>query len=108
MKQRSYTLFSAWLFAAIAVLHALRLFGGWEARIAGWDVPQWVSVAALLISGVGVHEAGNGSWEMAMMGHMQERDGSYWGMMIGTHMQGMHASGGMGEQRDMGGGIWKR
>ena len=39
------------IFALVFLLHALRLLFCWEAVISGWIVPQWVSIAGLLIAG---------------------------------------------------------
>ena len=51
MDRKTYFAVSGFIFAAIAVLHALRLFLGWEAMIGGWEVPVWVSWAALVVGG---------------------------------------------------------
>ena len=38
------------IFFIIALLHAVRIFYGWEAVIGGLKVPTWVSWIALVIS----------------------------------------------------------
>jgi hypothetical protein len=51
MNQRSFFLVSGIIFLIIAFLHLLRIVLGWEAVIAGWIVPRWVSWLALIIAG---------------------------------------------------------
>jgi uncharacterized membrane protein len=51
MNQRSFSLVAGIIFTLIAILHLLRIIYSWEAVIAGWAVPQWVSWVALVISG---------------------------------------------------------
>lgn len=43
------------LFSLIGILHLLRLLRGWPAQIGGWDLPLWLSVIALILSGVLVY-----------------------------------------------------
>ncbi len=43
------------LFSLIGLLHLLRLILQWPAQIGGWNVPLWLSVVALLLSGVLVY-----------------------------------------------------
>ena len=42
---------SGFVFAAVSVLHALRLALRWEMVIGGWLVPTWLSVVGLLVAG---------------------------------------------------------
>lgn len=51
MNQKRFILIAGLLFAAIAILHGLRLLLGWEAVIGGWVVPHWISWIAILIFG---------------------------------------------------------
>lgn len=51
MDKKTYFLVSAVIFAAVAVLHAARIFFGWDAEIGGWVVPMWASWAAVLAGG---------------------------------------------------------
>lgn len=51
MDRNTYAMASGVIFAAIAVLHAARIFYGWSAEIGGWAVPMWLSWAALVIAG---------------------------------------------------------
>ena len=51
MKQKRFTKVAGVVFAIVAALHLLRLLVHWEATIGGWDVPMWVSGAALALSG---------------------------------------------------------
>jgi hypothetical protein len=50
MNARSYFLVTALLFAAIAVVHALRLVYGWEVAIGGDAVGLWVSWVGLVVA----------------------------------------------------------
>ncbi len=50
MKQKDYLLCSAFIFLALAVMHALRILNSWPARIAEFDVPMAVSYFALVIA----------------------------------------------------------
>lgn len=61
MDRSTFTLVAAVIFAAIAVLHASRIFYGWEAVIGGWAVPVWLSWVLLVVSG---YLAWNG-WQLA-------------------------------------------
>jgi hypothetical protein len=36
------------IFFVVAVVHALRLVFKWEVIVAGWQVPMWVSVVAVI------------------------------------------------------------
>ena len=56
MSQKAYLKTAAFIFLVIAALHLLRLVFGWEAVFEGWAVPQWVSVAALAVSGYLAYE----------------------------------------------------
>lgn len=38
-------------FALVAVLHLLRIVDGWAFAFGPWNVPMWVSVADVLVSG---------------------------------------------------------
>ena len=51
MNQKTFTRVAGLIFTLIAVLHAVRLFRGWEAVIAGWSVPHVVSWAAVVVFG---------------------------------------------------------
>lgn len=50
MNKYSYMLTVAGIFAVIGVLHALRLWFGWEGIIGGWPVPQWLSWVAVVVA----------------------------------------------------------
>jgi hypothetical protein len=51
MIKQYYVQISGALFLIIAALHLLRLLNQWPANIAGWDVPMWFSVVAVIIAG---------------------------------------------------------
>jgi len=52
MNQKAYLLLCGVVFFVVAAAHLTRLIFGWEIAIAGWTVPQWVSVPGLIIPGV--------------------------------------------------------
>ncbi len=56
MNQNSYAIATGIIFFVIAFLHLLRLLYGWDATIAGWAVPKWVSGVALVIAGYLAYE----------------------------------------------------
>ncbi len=51
MNQKTFSLTAGVIFSLVALLHVLRLVFGWEAIIAGWVVPPWLSGVAMLIVG---------------------------------------------------------
>jgi len=48
---KPFTVVAVVIFAIVAVMHLLRLVLGWDATIAGTEIPMWVSVAGLVIAG---------------------------------------------------------
>jgi hypothetical protein len=51
MTPRIFSLITATLFSLIALLHALRLLGGWQVTVGDIVVPLWVSWVGLVIAG---------------------------------------------------------
>lgn len=51
MQQRTYLQVTGLLFTVAAVIHLLRVFLGWEANLAGWVVPGWLSWVAVVVAG---------------------------------------------------------
>lgn len=51
MKAKDFFLCSGIIFLAIFVAHGIRVVSGWEANIAGLEVPLWASWVALVVSG---------------------------------------------------------
>ncbi|MBI4122850.1 MAG: hypothetical protein HY458_00600 [Parcubacteria group bacterium] len=51
MNQKTFSLVAGIIFLAIAVLHLTRILMGWEAIIAGWQVPVWVSWVGVVVAG---------------------------------------------------------
>lgn len=51
LQQRTYLQVTGLLFTVGAVVHLLRAVLGWEASIAGWIVPGWLSWVAVLLAG---------------------------------------------------------
>ena len=52
MSKRNYLSVVSFIFLVIAVLHALRLLGSWEAVIGGTVIPIWVSWLAVIVAGI--------------------------------------------------------
>lgn len=51
MKRQQYVQVVTGIFSLVALLHVLRLVSGWSAVIAGWEVPTWLSVIAVVVAG---------------------------------------------------------
>lgn len=51
MNTRRYAILTCVIFLLVAVGHLLRLIGHWEVMINGWQVPQWVSIASVIVAG---------------------------------------------------------
>lgn len=51
MSAKTFALVAGILFLIITVAHLLRLAVGFNAAIAGWTVPTWVSIVAVPIFG---------------------------------------------------------
>lgn len=50
MSRKTFTIVASVIFLVGAVAHALRLVFRWEVILAGWQVPLWISVVALIIA----------------------------------------------------------
>lgn len=51
LNQKTYLQITGLLFTAGAVVHLLRAVLGWEASIAGWMVPGWLSWVTVVVAG---------------------------------------------------------
>lgn len=51
MNKKTYYYSVSVIFAIIAVLHAVRIYSGWDAQIGDMMIPLWISWAAVLIAG---------------------------------------------------------
>jgi hypothetical protein len=51
MTTKKYLRVTGLIFLAVFVLHALRLFKGWDAVIGGVVVPMWASYIAIVVAG---------------------------------------------------------
>ncbi len=49
MDQKTFSLISGVIFLLIAILHVLRVVYAWDAVIGGWEVPKWISWAAIAV-----------------------------------------------------------
>ena len=47
MKQKTYNQVTCTIFLIAVGIHVLRLLFGWNANIAGWEVPMWLSMLAV-------------------------------------------------------------
>lgn len=52
MKSKTVFLMNIVLFDLIALLHLLRLLFAWQANIAGFSIPLWLSGVAVVVAGV--------------------------------------------------------
>ena len=50
MSQKNVNVAVAAILGTVGLLHLLRLIFGWEAIIASWIVPPWVSVVAIAVA----------------------------------------------------------
>jgi hypothetical protein len=48
---KPFTTITVIVFAVMALVHLVRLFTGWEVIIAGYVVPVWFSLPALIVTG---------------------------------------------------------
>jgi hypothetical protein len=48
---KPFTVAAVVIFTVVPVMHLLRWVLGWDATIGGAEIPMWVSMAALVISG---------------------------------------------------------
>jgi hypothetical protein len=51
MDQRTFSIVAGVIFAAVALLHLVRIYMGWPVMIGGWSVPMWVSWIGLIVAG---------------------------------------------------------
>lgn len=57
MSTKGYLKLTGSVFALIGVLHALRIYYGWEVEIGRIMVPMWLSIAAVIASAFLVYRA---------------------------------------------------
>ena len=50
MNQKTFSRITGIVFLIIVVLHAVRIVYGWDAVIAGWSVPLWLSGVSVVLS----------------------------------------------------------
>lgn len=48
MNQKTFSLVAGTIFLVIGFLHVARIVFGWEVQIAAWEVPMWLSWAAVV------------------------------------------------------------
>lgn len=52
MNQKTYLALSATVFLIVGLFHVTRVIIGWEVSVAGLVIPQWASLAALIVAGI--------------------------------------------------------
>ncbi len=51
MKPKTYILITASLLTVVMLLHAARIVQHWPVRINTWELPMWMSVVGMLVTG---------------------------------------------------------
>ena len=51
MTKKNFLTLVGGIFLVVAILHGARLVFHWEAVLAGWQVPQWVSGVGVVVAG---------------------------------------------------------
>ncbi len=51
MKTKAYLVFSALIFAVVALVHLVRFLEGWPAQIGTWMVPVSASLVCVIVAG---------------------------------------------------------
>ena len=59
MKQKTFNQIASIIFAVLGAMHLLRLVLGWNANIAGWDVPTFLSIVVVIVAGYLAYTANN-------------------------------------------------
>jgi hypothetical protein len=62
----AYFRISGTVFGLVAIAHASRLLRSWPAEVAGWAVPMWISLVAVLVAG------GLAGWAFRAAGQLQK------------------------------------
>ena len=52
MNPKPYLVVSGLVFGVVALIHLLRVVGGWSFVVDGWSAPMWVSWVGLLVAGL--------------------------------------------------------
>ena len=51
MKPKTYILITATLLTVVAILHAARVVLHWPVQINAWQLPEWMSIVGMLVTG---------------------------------------------------------
>jgi len=51
MNPKTFFSIAGGIFWGVAVMHAVRVWRGWEVVIGGWSAPLWLSALAAVIAG---------------------------------------------------------
>ena len=65
MTPKAYFVISGVIFSVVALLHALRVAFKWEAVIAGWEFPMWLSLVGLVVAIYLAYSAFRLAWSRA-------------------------------------------
>ena len=52
MTKNAYIAITRTVFGAIAFVHLLRLFYGWEMQLGTMNIPMWVSIGIIFVTGI--------------------------------------------------------
>jgi hypothetical protein len=52
MKTKAYLVFSALIFALVALVHLVRFLEGWTAQIGTWTIPTSASLVCVIVAGL--------------------------------------------------------
>jgi len=51
MDRKTFSIVAGVIFAAVALLHLVRIYMDWPVMIGGWSVPMWVCWIGLVVAG---------------------------------------------------------
>ena len=51
MNHKTFSLIAGVVFSVVALMHVVRIALGWQAVLAGWTVPMWVSWLGAVVPG---------------------------------------------------------
>ena len=51
MSHKTFSLVTGMVFSVVALMHVVRIALGWQAVLAGWAVPMWVSWLGAVVPG---------------------------------------------------------
>lgn len=51
LSSKTFFQISGIIFFVVALIHLLRILLNWQASVANWDVPMWISYIGLIVAG---------------------------------------------------------